>query len=66
MTTKDAIDYFDGDVRNLADALGIWYSAVYQWGEHPPALRQLQLEALTGGALTPEPDAFGSARHGDK
>ena len=58
MTTKEALAYYDNDPRRLAAALGIWHSAVYQWGEYPPALRQLQLQHLTQGVLSAEPDAF--------
>ena len=61
MTTQQALDHYGGDVRALAAALGIWHSAVYQWGEFPPALRQLQLERLTGGELTAEPNTFGGS-----
>lgn len=52
MTTDEVIEYYGGDRRRVAEALGVWVSAVYQWGEEPPLLRQYQLEALTDGALT--------------
>lgn len=65
MTTKDALDHYGGDVRTLAAALGIWHSAVYQWGEYPPALRQLQLEKITKGALVAEPGVAGGINADD-
>lgn len=51
MTTEEVIEYYGGDRRRVAEALGVWVSAVYQWGEEPPLLRQYQLEAMTDGAL---------------
>lgn len=65
MTTKEAIEHYGGDVRALAAALGIWHSAVYQWGDHPPPLRQLQLEKITAGALRAEPGTAGGANADD-
>lgn len=38
----------------LADAIGISQGSVSKWGEFPPQLRQLQLEALSGGVLKAE------------
>lgn len=64
METKEALEYYGGDARALADALGIWHSAIYQWGEHPPALRQLQLERITNGALKAEDGIFGDTKDG--
>ena len=51
MRTQDAIGYFDGKPSLLAKALGISQSAVSQWGDEVPELRQLQLERITGGKL---------------
>ena len=53
MKTHDAIKYFRTQT-GLAQALSTGQSTVASWGEFPPALRQLQLEALTGGALKAE------------
>lgn len=50
MKTTDAIAHFKTRA-NLARALKINYASVAGWGEEVPALRQLQLEALTHGAL---------------
>ena len=54
MKTKDAIKWF-GTTKRLADALEIQAPAVYQWKKFPPALRQLQIQHLTEGALKAEP-----------
>ena len=51
MKTSEAKAFYDGNVSALARALGIDQSSVYSWGEHVPALRQLQLEQITGGKL---------------
>jgi len=53
MKTNAAIEFF-GSGRALAEGLGIKPAAVYQWGEYPPHLRQLQIELLTGGELKAE------------
>jgi hypothetical protein len=55
MTTQECIDYFK-DKPSLAKALGIKLPSVYEWGEYPPPLRQLQLQLLTRNKLKAEPD----------
>jgi hypothetical protein len=50
MTTQEAIDHFGG-IKKLAEALGIWPHPIYRWGEHPPKLRQFEIERLTNGEL---------------
>lgn len=55
MKTLDVIEHY-GSQYAAADALGIRQPSVANWGEFPPALRQLQLEALTVGKLKAEPD----------
>lgn len=50
MKTKDAISYFKSQSA-LARALGIRPPSVAGWGEVVPELRQLQIEAITGGQL---------------
>lgn len=45
MTTDEAIKAFGG-IKPLADALGIWPTAIYQWGERVPVRRQEQIEAM--------------------
>lgn len=50
MTKTEAITFFKG-IPNLARALDISYSAVSQWEEEIPRLRQHELEKITGGAL---------------
>lgn len=50
MTTKEVIDHFETQVA-IARALGITQSAVSQWGDRPPMLRQYQIEIVTQGGL---------------
>lgn len=50
MTTKEAIEYFGG-AKSLAQALDIWPTAISRWKEHPPRLRQFEIEKLTDGKL---------------
>lgn len=49
MNKKDAIEHF-GSQQALADALGIKQPSVAAW-KNIPAIRQIQLEAITEGAL---------------
>lgn len=54
MKKTDAIQHFGTQVA-LAAAIGVDQSTISKsWGEYPPPLRQLQLEALTGGLLKAE------------
>lgn len=55
MTKDDVIRHF-GSQSAVAAALGIKPPSVAEWGEHPPPLRQLQIEALTRGALVASPE----------
>lgn len=55
MTKDQAVKHFGTQVL-LAQALGMSQGSVSLWGEFPPELRQLQIEALTAGALKAEPD----------
>jgi hypothetical protein len=50
MTTREAIAYFV-DRKKLAKALGISLNATYQWGVHPPRLRQFEMERISSGWL---------------
>lgn len=45
MRKQEAIEHFKG-VGELASALKLTPAAVSQWGEYPPALRQLQIERI--------------------
>jgi hypothetical protein len=58
MLTQDAINFFQGNRSALARALGIEPESTYSWGARVPRLRQLQLEAITGGVLKADPDIF--------
>ncbi|WP_043530431.1 Cro/CI family transcriptional regulator [Litchfieldella xinjiangensis] len=57
MKTEDAIQHFGGKKIDLAKALGLSPSAITQWGETVPPLRQFQLERITDGKLKAEPVA---------
>ena len=50
MTTQDVLDYFQTHGA-IAKALGITQSAVSQWDDRPPMLRQYQIQVLTQGGL---------------
>jgi transcriptional repressor of cell division inhibition gene dicB len=50
MKTQDAIRHF-GSATELAKALGIWKTAVSQWGENVPPRRAYEIERLTRGKL---------------
>jgi transcriptional repressor of cell division inhibition gene dicB len=50
MKTKDAIRHF-GSASALARALGIWKTAVSQWGDTVPQRRAFEIERLTKGKL---------------
>ncbi len=54
MTTEQAIKHFGGQTA-LARVLGLKQSTVAKWPPFPPELRQLQIEAATGGVLRAEP-----------
>lgn len=55
MKTQDAIKHF-GSAAKLAKALGIWKTAVSQWGETVPPRRAYEIERLTGGELKADVD----------
>lgn len=50
MTKDQAVKHY-GTQAKLAQALGILQGSVAAWGDYPPPMRQLQIEALTGGVL---------------
>ena len=56
MTKGEARAVIGGTQSQLAAALGITQGSVALWGTYPPPLRQLQIEAITAGALRAEPD----------
>ena len=55
MTKDQAIQHF-GLQQKLAEALGMTQGSVSLWKDSPPPLRQLQLEAVTAGALKADPE----------
>jgi DNA-binding transcriptional regulator YdaS (Cro superfamily) len=54
MRTEDVIRYYRTQ-KAAADALGIRQSSVAEWGDYPPAARQLQIQKVTRGKLKAEP-----------
>lgn len=56
MTTDEAIKALGGTQAALAKALGMSQGSVSLWGDYPPPLRQLQIEAMTSGELRAESD----------
>lgn len=58
MTKQQAIDFY-GSQQALAKALRLTQPSIAEWGDYPPALRQIQLEQLTKRKLRAEPDVFG-------
>ena len=53
MKTSQVLSHYVTQVA-VAKALDISQGSVSKWKEYPPDLRQLQIEALTGGALKAE------------
>lgn len=53
MNLNEVADFFGGK-KKLADALGIYPSAVTQWGEIVPLGRQYQIQVLTSGKFKAE------------
>jgi len=51
-----------GSKSAVAAALDLKVPSVYEWGEFPPPLRQIQIEMLTGGRLLAEPSCYGQAK----
>lgn len=61
MLTSEVLAHY-GSRQAVAAALGIKVPSIYDWGLHPPPLRQIQLERLTDGALKAQSDVFVRAR----
>jgi hypothetical protein len=55
MNKADVIAHYGSQVA-VAQALGIKQPSVANWSDPLPELRQLQIEALTGGALKAGPE----------
>lgn len=55
MTTDEAVAHYGSKIK-LARALGCSPSAISLWGNRIPPLRQHQIQNLTGGALTLDPE----------
>lgn len=56
MNITDAIKYF-GSKKKLADALGVRPSAVTQWGDKIPSVRQFQIQVISKNKLKAEQKA---------
>jgi hypothetical protein len=61
MKTADAVYHFKTKAK-LAKALGVAPPSIYSWGDHPPPLRQIQIQRLTNGDLVAELDVFETKR----
>ena len=57
MKTSDAVLHF-GSHAALARALDMKSQSIYDWGDSPPKLRQLQIEAVTKRALRADKDCL--------
>lgn len=57
MTKTEAIKHF-GSQSALARALSITQPSVAEWAEDLPALRQIQIERVTGGQLRADPSCY--------
>lgn len=53
MLTKDVTAHFGG-IQQTADALGIKYQSVREWGDYPPYGRQCEIQLKTNGVLVAE------------
>lgn len=57
MKKIDVLKHFKG-VSKVAEALGISPSAVSQWPDEVPLIRQIKLEKLSGGELKASEEAM--------
>ena len=57
MRTSAVIEFF-GSKAAAAAALNLQPPSIYEWGEFPPPLRQIQYERATGGALKAESSCY--------
>lgn len=57
MKTTEVIEHYRSQ-SGVAKALGIRQPSVANWGEFPPANRQLQIQVATGGLLKAEQSAI--------
>lgn len=62
MKAQDVIDYYEGSIRKVAEALGLQKQAVWKWtkkhnGMVPP-LSAARLHDLTRGKLRFDPDDY--------
>jgi len=62
MTTEEVVEYY-GSIKKVCSALDIYPQSFYAWGEHPPLLRQYQLQVLTDNKLKAEGQPNGITAH---
>lgn len=66
MQVQTAVEYYDKSLTKVADALGVWPSAVANWKTRHkgkiPELYARRLHALTRGALRFDPEQYGVVR----
>lgn len=62
MKTTEVIEHFGGTQHAAAQALGLRQPSIANWGEFPPALRQIQIERMTNGELKAEPECWEPAK----
>lgn len=56
MTKDDVLKHFGGSQAAVAKALGVKQPSISAWTDPLPALRQLEIERLTGGVLVAGPE----------
>lgn len=66
MTKSEALKHFGGSQSALARALNITQPSVFEWPEEIPALRQIQLERVTDGALKADPACYAPSKPNDQ
>ena len=58
MRKVDVLKHFNNKQEAICKLLDITSGAIPQWGEIIPKARALELEKLTGGALTYDPSYY--------
>lgn len=61
LTTKDVLQFWDGNVAAMARDIGCSRAAPHQWGDKVPAERVLEIAKATGWRFTPHalrPDLY--------
>lgn len=58
MTTDEVVAHY-GSIKKVCSVLDIYPQSFYAWGEHPPILRQYQIQVLTDNKLKAEAPSDG-------